>query len=283
MSMSMSSWKATSVAESLSVMMQKEQTIYRSCDYLHPPSSSSSLNLRAVDAEVRTKMVDWCYSLIDVCQFERESVAMALEMVDRFLSKPSKESEAVLCDCMQYQLLTVTALYIAVKTSGETVLGIDFFCCISNDLYSVKEIEAMERTLLHGLSWCISAPTCVQMAHHILTLISADIQCEVKTWNAILDEVMFQAEHTVREYYFVTQRPSTVAMAAIFNTLELLDKRNGRAFVRSLLSILNDDFDSLEIILATKNKLSSLLYGNNSSDIELSSISSPREPEVGAQ
>jgi hypothetical protein len=279
----MSTWKATSVAESLSVMMQKEQTVYRSCDYLHPPSSSSSLNLRAVDAEVRTKMVDWCYSFIDTIQVERESVAMAMEMVDRFLSKPSTSSEAVLSDCMQYQLLAVTALYVAVKTTGVTVLGIDFFCCISNDLYSMKEIEAMERTLLHGLSWCISAPTCVQMAHHILTLISADIQCEVKTWNAILDEVMFQAEHAVREYYFVTQRPSTVAMAAIFSTLELFDKRNGRAFVRSLLSILNDDFDSLEIIMAVKNNLNSLVYGNDSSDIELLSNSSPREPEVSAQ
>ena len=144
------------LADSLAVMMQKEQTVYRSCDYLHASASSSSsssvVNLRVVDEDVRMTMVDWCYSLIDVCQFERESVAMAMEMVDRFLSKSSKESEAVLCDCMQYQLLAMTALYVAVKTNGKTALAMDFIKYIGQDLYTIKEIEDMEQTLLDHLS-----------------------------------------------------------------------------------------------------------------------------------
>ncbi|KAL7440690.1 hypothetical protein ACHAXH_005719 [Discostella pseudostelligera] len=259
----MSSWNASFVAESLLAMIQREQTVYRSSDYLETPSPTPSL--RIVDEVVRMKMVDWCYSFIDVCHFEREIVAVAMEMVDRFLSMSNK-AEAVLCDRLQFQLLTVTSLYIAVKTHGESALGIDFFCSISCDIYSVDEIEAMERTLLHELSWCISPQTCVQMANHILALVSSDVRFEQSIYSAILDEVMYQAEHAVRNYYFATQRQSTVAMAAIFNTLERLDKQNGQAVVRSLLSIIDEEFDSLEIILDIKSRLNNLVYGQEGDD-----------------
>jgi len=237
--------------------------VYRSSDYLETPSPTPSL--RIVDEVVRTKMVDWCYSFIDACHFEREIVAVAMEMVDRFLSK-SSNAEAALCDRLQFQLLTVTSLYVAVKTRGESALGIDFFCSISCDIYSVDEIEAMELTLLSELEWRISPPTCVQMAHHILALVSSAVRFEQSICIAILDEVMYQAEYAVRDYYFVTQRPSSVAMAAIFNTLELLDKQNAQAVVRSLLSIMDEEFDSLEIILDTKSRLHNLVYGQEGDD-----------------
>jgi len=264
----MSVWNAVSVVESLSVMMQKEQTVYRSCDYLqHQQKPLATASLRLVNEDIRSKIVDWCYKLVDICQFKRETVSVAMELVDRLLSKASTTvSEAILCDLIQFQLLSATSLYVAIKTTESTVIGIDFLSSISCDLYSVESIEAMEQTLLHELSWRISPPTCVQMAHHILFLISTHLFLD-KSWSAILDEVGYQAEHAVRDYYFVTQRPSTVAMAAILNTLELFDKQNGQAFVRSLLSVMNDEFDSLEIILVTKKRLYNLVYEQEGMDI----------------
>lgn len=107
---------------------------------------------------------------------------------------------------------------------------------------------------------------CVQMANHILALVSSDVRFEQSIYSAILDEVMYQAEHAVRNYYFATQRQSTVAMAAIFNTLERLDKQNGQAVVRSLLSIIDEEFDSLEIILDIKSRLNNLVYGQEGDD-----------------
>ena len=40
------------------------------------------------------------------------------------------------------------------------------------------------------------------------------------TWAFILDEVQFQTEYALRDYFFSTIRPSTVVMAAIFNALD---------------------------------------------------------------
>ncbi len=249
------------MADSLSVMMQKEQTVYQRCDYLsyQEPSSTSP---RVVDEDVRTTMVDWCYSFIDVCQFDRENVAIAMEMVDRFLSKSSEESEAVLRDRMKFQLLTMTSLYVTFKTYGRTALAIDFISSISQDLYTVQEIEAMEWTLLNELSWCISAPTCVHMAHHILTLISMQVPLDKPTRKFIRDEMNYQAEYIVRDYYFVTQRPSTMAIATMLNALDLLSKRqrNCRNICRALVTVMNDEFDSIEKILDMKSRLFSLVY-----------------------
>ena len=56
------------VANSLWVMMQKEQTIYRSCNYFDQPS--------LVTESDRKKMVHWCYSVIDNRQLDRDNVAM---------------------------------------------------------------------------------------------------------------------------------------------------------------------------------------------------------------
>ena len=71
---------SASVAEALSVMIEKEQTIYKSCDYLS--SSSSSVDDGCNSEQVlitqsdRQLICDWCYSIVDACQFDRETVAL---------------------------------------------------------------------------------------------------------------------------------------------------------------------------------------------------------------
>ncbi|KAL7434408.1 hypothetical protein ACHAXH_003479 [Discostella pseudostelligera] len=282
--LSQSSWQSTTVSETLSVMLQKERRrLYASCDYLGIiPQSSSFCSQEAVildnDDEVepttmititevdRTQLVDWCYKVIDLCNLERETVAMAMDMVDRFLSsnnsnKTCEEDMAykVLRDRIQFQLLVVTALYVAIKTNEKTVFGSKLFSIISCDLYSISDIEDMELKLLSGLSWYISAPTSVQIANHILKLISERLIIRKSTWADILDEVQYQAEHAVRDYYFVTQRPSTVAMAAIFNALDLVEDDHDRQALHSYLLVIllesTEEYDSIEQIMTSKDRL----------------------------
>jgi len=266
------SWNVTLVAESLAVMMHKERTTYRSRDYLRESlSSTATVQGVLLDEEDRTKVVDWCYHVVDVCQLDRESVAIAMEMVDRFLSnKTSTTPMDVLGDRIQFQLLTLTALYVSIKINMKIALGSDFFSCISRELYTVKDIEAMELKLLIELSWYISAPTCVQMAHHIVMLLSMHVTFDETTWATVLNEIEYQAECAVRDYYFVTKRPSTVAMAAIFNTLYQLEQHESQDIILALLSIMKtvNEFEPIEVILTTRSKLHSLVYGSNDRDGE---------------
>eukprot|EP00984_Skeletonema_dohrnii_P005624 scaffold1983_cov84-Skeletonema_dohrnii-CCMP3373.AAC.4 len=79
----------------------------------------------------------------------------------------------------------------------------------------------MERILLRGLSWRCRAPTAYLIGHTIMALIlphAADIP--EATWDFVIDEMKYLTELAVRDYYFSTQRASTVALATIFNAVE---------------------------------------------------------------
>ena len=71
----------SAMMESLSAMMQKEQAVYKIYGYLHSPIQDSTIT-----ESDRLKIVDWCYCVVDQWEFDRETVAMAMELVDRFLS-----------------------------------------------------------------------------------------------------------------------------------------------------------------------------------------------------
>ncbi|KAL7446240.1 hypothetical protein ACHAXM_010343 [Skeletonema potamos] len=112
------------VADSLAAMIKREITTLNHEGYLHP----SEPNM--ITADDRRKLVDWCYSVVDHCQLSRETVASAMDMVDRFLSMPSNSvdaarvSDEALRDQSKFQLLTIAALYSSIKVherSRETV------------------------------------------------------------------------------------------------------------------------------------------------------------------
>jgi len=58
----------TTVAESLSIMIDREQKHHRSRNYL-----SQSTVITSSD---RRKIVDWCYAFVDTLKFDREIVVL---------------------------------------------------------------------------------------------------------------------------------------------------------------------------------------------------------------
>ena len=137
----------------------------------------------------------------------------------------------------------------------------DFFAAMSKGEYTTSDIETMEFTILNTLSWRIYAPTSIQMAHSILSLIvphvSNILSEENNTWGFILDEVQYQTECAVRDYTLCTQRPSTVVMAALFNTINMVSARDERkVLLHALLLVMNQgNFASLELIMGTRHRL----------------------------
>ena len=87
-----------------------------------------------------------------------------------------------------------------------------FFADMSRGDYSKDDIEDMELNVLQSLSWRINGPTSIQIAHSILSLVlPCHTNLRESTWGFILDEVRYQTEHAVRDYYLCIQRPSTIA------------------------------------------------------------------------
>ena len=110
--------------EILSSILQKELvTLANSCnEYLDPADPSM------VTAADRMALVDWCYNIVDNCQCPRDTVAMAMAMVDAFLSTPSSTADAAqasdeaLHSQNKFQLLTIAALYCSIKTKSGVVI-----------------------------------------------------------------------------------------------------------------------------------------------------------------
>jgi len=247
---------AEDVADSLVAMIKKELTVYKCIGYLDPSDTS------IITADDRMAIVDWCYYVADCCQFSRQIVASAMEMVDRFLCIPSQVTHDALHDQHVFQVLTVSSLCISIKMHETIPIGSNFFSTKSRGAYKAVEIDDMERTLLSGLSWRCNAPTARQVGLSILSLLLPKVDLPEVTWGFLVEEMKYFTELAVREYYFSTQRASTVALAAILIASDGLDFKPRQDFMKALSSFFVHfgfkDIDHL-IVLKLKIKLASLM------------------------
>jgi hypothetical protein len=223
-----------------------------------------------ITADDRKKLAGWCYGIVDHCKLSRETVASAMEMTDRFLSMPSNSADAArvsdeaLIDPSKFQLLTIAALYTSIKINEKVAISSDLFAEMCSHVYTVEEIEDMELTLLIGLSWRCHAPTAHQVGMSILSLLLPYVDIPEVTWGFLMDEMRYLTELAVRDYYFSTQRTSTVALAAIFNVISDASTKERRlrellgigAFLSVIMECFN--FDHPNQIAAARSILKSL-------------------------
>jgi hypothetical protein len=274
--------------EFLLFMIEQECTTYSCCDYINDDSDdgndhcsdggtcSSSATLphselapkETVSPADRMQLVDWCYDMVDRCRFQRETVAIAMSLVDRFASAPRTSSSGPRGtrpsdDRAGYQLVVIAALYIAIKLGEPTAFGSRDFAVATRGMYSPDEIEGMELKILQALSWRMCPPTSVQAAHHILLLmLSQDTRTDIElgTLDLLREEVAFQTESAVQDYYFVTQRPSTVAAAAIMNAIESVCGRECAPLTEALVCVIGEfPFASYAVLLGARNRLLQLV------------------------
>ena len=265
----LTSQDTAAVADSLAATIKTELNDARSssCSYGYggyiDPSDPSMIT-----ADERTKVVDWCYSLVDHCRCSRETVASAMELVDRFLSTSkfsnstdaSRVSDEALRDQCKFQLLAVTALYISIKVYEEVSISSDLFSKMCRNIYTAEEIEDMEHTLLIGLSWRCQATTAHQVGLYILSLLLPYVsEIPEVTWGFLMDEVKDLTELAVRDYYFSNVRASTIALAALLNVVHNTTDRFERLLSPFLRVIVESfDFDHPIQIAAARRRLQQL-------------------------
>ena len=220
----------------------------------------------------RMKLVDWCYDIVDTCLLSRETVAVAMNLVDRFMSTR-------VCNKSQFcrselQLVAVTALYISIKINERIPFSSQDFATMSQGTYSLEEIESMEIELLQAVEWRLNAPTALQIGFQIISLLPLHQELE-KTFEAaqtrliLQEELAFQTELAVREYRLTMQRASTVALAAIMNAIDrVVYVNDDYAYLMDLLPCIwkEQAFEELPILFMVKNQLQGLLDENEEQD-----------------
>lgn len=235
-------------------------------DYLRPDGSADAPRVTHAD---RTALVDWMYGLVDAVDGDLETVARAMSLVDRFLSLPGRG--APLRDRRQFQLVAVAALSLCLGTGEEAARarGRGVLATVScyGETYAAEEIRDAEARIVQGLGEGIGAPTSADLARHFLSRALPGVDVEASRWCYLLDDVRFQLEFAVRDYYFVARPPSTLAMAAILNSLDdVLPGKDRQLLLRRVPSLVREHFPAIGDLLAGKQRLKVMTDGGGFQD-----------------
>jgi len=144
---------------------------------------------------------------------------------------------------------------------------------VSHGSYSVQEILAMENTLLDALQWRLCGPTSLSVAYHAIALLakvvdrkqqqqqqrrgssstapgSSGSSSNKQRISSVIDFTRLQIELAISDYATsVLRNPSTIALASILNSMELLDftPQEKRSFGRALTDWTNLNSHSEEV------------------------------------
>lgn len=259
--------KYIEVCERLKVMRRQESTHYSTPDYLaaewqarlveeaaeddiarevnelaNPNEGSSGQTSSSQINELwREKICEWCYQVVDHFDFNREVVNVAMTYLDRYLATRTVNRRI-------FQLAAMTALYLAIKLFEPGKLRMSSLIELSRGYFLAEHIVAMEDSMLQALSWHVHPPTPFAFCRDLTKLISADVTPRLR--HDISELARFLTELSVCDYYFVTRKPSSIAMASIINAMELMgahriDPRYKVQFLHHVveagLDIANDD------------------------------------------
>jgi len=205
------------IVNAIVAMRIQEDTAYRCSEYLNPKAELEG----KVDGSCRTKMAQWCFQVSDFCQFSFETVGIGMSYFDRFLC--TSVGKHLLHDRKRFQLAAMCTLYTAIKLFEPRQMGIDLMSELSRGCYSETEIADMEKIILDGLKWRMNPPTPERFVRESIRLLHS-LTIEADTITAILDICQLQISLSVKESDFVGSKPSTIAIASILNSVEMIDQ-----------------------------------------------------------
>ena len=252
-----SSISRADAADRIAVMLEQESTTYKCRDYLagdkstcsmssssstrlHQPHQHKSQQRGCIDRVCREKMTRWCYQVTDFCKFRRDAVAISISFLDRFLSSSSPRALKALCSKKEYQLASMTTLYIAVKLFEPMVIDASLLATISQGCYDENDILDMEKDILNDLGWRMNGPIVQDFISHLMVFLplsaySYDDDVDI----ILLDIARYQAEIAVCDYDLSLTNHSDIALAALLNSIEGIDEKvfPARSRFEFLLSI----------------------------------------------
>jgi len=260
----------------LEVMRSQEQSTYSYRNY-EPPAFPHPTNRNNADESIiphlnsswREKICHWSFNVIDHFDLSREVVAVSMSLFDRFLATRGNR-----CSGSTALLASLTTLHIAIKVNEVRKIKLGTLANLSRGQFGPRHIEEMEWNVLTSLEWKIHPPTSMSFISHLLLLLPPQVDDACKEEIYALSRYI--TELSVCDSSFVEINPSSVAFAAILNSLEdrkyrkFISSSVRDQFVRSIerhVDIRQDD----EHVAMARPKLKKLLKNSFAQDAASSS------------
>jgi len=226
------SWDEEMVISKINAMRSKEGSSYLFSNYYRPPSptaasvasavtdsrdqrdqpSKKCINVRE-DLGCREKICQWTYSVIDHFGLSRQTVAISIDIFDRYFATKGHR-----CDTDLALLASLTTLYIAIKLNEKKKIKLSTLARLSRQQFTAEDIEQMEMEILKTLSWLVHPPTAADFMSHLIDLLQPSTS--ERTRHYIFELSRYTSELAVCDPYFIEHHKSTIALATILNVLE---------------------------------------------------------------
>lgn len=194
----------------------------------------------SITEQWREKICEWCFEVVDHFDADREIVAVTMSFLDRYLA-----TRAV--DRRTFRLAAMAALYLALKLCHPGRLRLTALVELAGGYFTPEHLVAMESSMLRRLCWRVHPPTAAAFCSQLLPLVPLEVEPGAR--RAAGELTRFLTELAACDYWFVTKKPSAVAVAAMVNALELqgpcrIDPRDKVRFLQRLehtgMAIAND-------------------------------------------
>lgn len=173
-----------------------------------------------ITASMRSILVDWLVEVSEEYKLNAETLYLAVNYTDRFLSQMSVLRGKL-------QLVGTASMYIAAKYEEITPPDVNEFVYITDDTYTKKQVLRMEHLLLKVLDFKMSPPTINWFMSHFLRFIRTecglkdgadpDMMSRVENLSRYLAELTLIDADT-----YLTYLPSQIAASAIYLALYTL-------------------------------------------------------------
>ena len=217
------SYKRMFMIDQLQCMRNQELRSYACPDYMKEGSQSTSTMAsqksakKSVDESCREKIAEWCFRVVDFFNLDRETVYYAMNYIDRFIS-------VHFVNRYTFKLVSTTALLLAIKIHQPNKVNLSSVVKdLSRGQFEKEDVVRMEHIMLRSLEWRIHPPT---PANYVLRMMALNpfTSRSIQEFDAdgVKHLAIFFVELSTMDYFFVTQKQSMIALAAIVNAMECL-------------------------------------------------------------
>jgi len=159
----------------------------------------------------RYTMVDWFQKIMGTFQYQHETLEVTMSILDRYVAaKPGLMTQS-----KSYKLAALTSLYVAAKMHEQRCLTPHHVNDLSTEEHSIERIEQEERDILLTLGWKVNPPTPSAIARELFAFIPSDLTKN----DEIIGIFKLQMNRMLFEEVFVTEKPSLLVLAGMYNAL----------------------------------------------------------------
>ncbi|GMI17994.1 hypothetical protein TrLO_g9055 [Triparma laevis f. longispina] len=192
----------------------------------------------------RRRITEWLYQVADAYHLSRETVGIAMNFLDRYLSTTT-------CNKKFFQLASMCALFLAAKMQEARPVQMYDLIKLSRGVFKNTDLKSMEKAMLRHLKWHLHPPTPPSFVRIFLQYLPRDEGDEDRIITSILELSEWNCELSVCEYYFINFKPSVVAISSILNAFDRSHTppsgENVKKFVKSVNEVLHFPTESAEI------------------------------------